>query len=131
MNTVWGDKMNKTNRIRTFFILGAGLLIGGSYIYQHTMQIKEEELLSIEELEPEIVQEVETKETSVAKTAYEYVIVNENGYLTVYQKDLKTVYLKTDISYSELDEELQKKIDEGYLIQNTQELYDFLENYSS
>lgn len=66
-----------------------------------------------------------------SETPYEYVIVNDNGYLTVYQKDLKTVYFQTDIPYAELHTELQKKIDQGYLIQDAEELYDFLENYSS
>lgn len=70
------------------------------------------------------------KETASSETPYEYVIVNDNGYLTVYQKDLKTVYFQTDIPYAELHAELQKKIDQGYLIQDAEELYDFLENYS-
>ena len=73
----------------------------------------------------------EMKETASSETPYEYVIVNDNGYLTVYQKDLKTVYFQTDIPYAELHTELQKKIDQGYLIQDAEELYDFLENYSS
>lgn len=73
----------------------------------------------------------EMKETSGSETPYEYVVVNDNGYLTVYQKDLKTVYFQTDIPYAELHTELQKKIDQGYLIQDAEELYDFLENYSS
>ncbi len=36
----------------------------------------------------------EMKETASSETPYEYVIVNDNGYLTVYQKDLKTVYFR-------------------------------------
>lgn len=123
--------MNKTNRIRTFFVLGAGVLIGGFSLWNYSVQMKEEELKPKEEQKVEQVQEEKTAETGAAKSAYEYVIVNEDGYLTVYKKDLKTVYFNTDIPYQELNEELQEKIDNGYPIQDTQELYDFLENYSS
>lgn len=118
--------MNKTNCIRTFFALGTVLLIGSLSFWGDSKNAKDVE----EQPKKEAVQE-KTMETTTPKTAYEYVIVNEKGYLTVYKKDLKTVYCRTAIPYSELDEELQKKIDCGYLIQDTEELYDFLENYSS
>ncbi len=49
------------------------------------------------------------KETASSETPYEYVIVNDNGYLTVYQKDLKTVYFQTDIPYAELTPNCRKR----------------------
>lgn len=122
--------MNKTNRIRTFFILGAGVLIGSYSLWNYSVQMREE-MDAKEKQQTEQAKEEATRETGASKSAYEYVIVNENGYLTVYKKDLKTVYFNTDISYRELSTELQEKIDNGYPIQDTQELYDFLENYSS
>ena len=126
MNTVWGDIMTKTNRIRASFILGAAILTGAGYLWNASLETapgkKQEKSKSKQE---------EMKETASSETPYEYVIVNDNGYLTVYQKDLKTVYFQTDIPYAELHTELQKKIDQGYLIQDAEELYDFLENYSS
>ncbi|OLA92328.1 MAG: hypothetical protein BHW44_02910 [Roseburia sp. 40_7] len=110
--------MTKTNRIRASFILGAAILTGAGCLWN----------ASLETSKPK---QEEMKETSGSETPYEYVVVNDNGYLTVYQKDLKTVYFQTDIPYAELHTELQKKIDQGYLIQDAEELYDFLENYSS
>ena len=121
MNTVWGDIMTKTNRIRASFILGAAILTGAGCLWNTSLEKQEKSKPKQEEM----------KETASSETPYEYVIVNDNGYLTVYQKDLKTVYFQTDIPYAELHTELQKKIDQGYLIQDAEELYDFLENYSS
>ena len=126
MNTVWGDIMTKTNRIRASFILGAAILTGAGYLLNTSLETAPEK--KQEKSKPK---QEEMKETASSETPYEYVIVNDNGYLTVYQKDLKTVYFQTDIPYAELHTELQKKIDQGYLIQDAEELYDFLENYSS
>ena len=121
MNTVWGDIMTKTNRIRASFILGAAILTGAGCLWNASLETAPEK--KQEKSKPK---QEEMKETASSETPYEYVIVNDNGYLTVYQKDLKT-----DIPYAELHTELQKKIDQGYLIQDAEELYDFLENYSS
>ena len=126
MNTVWGDIMTKTNRIRASFILGAAILTGAGCLWTASLETAPEK--NEEKSKPK---QEEMKETSGSETPYEYVVVNDNGYLTVYQKDLKTVYFQTDIPYAELHTELQKKIDQGYLIQDAEELYDFLENYSS
>lgn len=126
MNTVWGDIMTKTNRIRASFILGAAILTGAGYLRNASLETAPEK-----KQEKSKSKQEEMKETASSETPYEYVIVNDNGYLTVYQKDLKTVYFQTDIPYAELHTELQKKIDQGYLIQDAEELYDFLENYSS
>ena len=126
MNTVWGDIMTKTNRIRASFILGAAILTGAVCLWNASLETAPEK--KQEKSKPK---QEEMKETASSETPYEYVIVNDNGYLTVYQKDLKTVYFQTDIPYAELHTELQKKIDQGYLIQDAEELYDFLENYSS
>lgn len=123
--------MKKENRIRAFFIAGTGILIGGYTAASAWLYPKD----TMEEPMAKQVQEAEEKEETAAvskeQEAYEYVIVNDNGFLTVYQKDLKTVYFKTDIPYSRLSIELQKEIDKGYSVRDTAELYNFLENYSS
>ena len=141
MNTVWGDIMTKTNRIRASFILGAAILTGAGYLWNTSLETAPEKKQEKQgwkgidrqekKQEKSKPKQEEMKETASSETPYEYVIVNDNGYLTVYQKDLKTVYFQTDIPYAELHTELQKKIYQGYLIQDAEELYDFLENYSS
>jgi hypothetical protein len=46
-------------------------------------------------------------------------------------KDLKTVYMYTDISYATLAKDLQQEITKWKKFTTLKELYDFLENYSS
>ena len=54
-----------------------------------------------------------------------------HGFVAVYLKDGKTMYELTDIALSELPEEMQKEIRTGKTVESTEELYGFLENYSS
>lgn len=53
------------------------------------------------------------------------------GLVTVYEKDRKTVYEPTKIPVSMLPEKLRKEICRGKYIKTQEELYSFLENYSS
>ena len=62
---------------------------------------------------------------------YEYLLLAEDGYVAVYHADGKTLYAATDIQLIGLPEELQKEIREGKGITNEEQLYSFLENYSS
>ncbi len=55
----------------------------------------------------------------------------ENNYVIVYLEDKKTVYLTTDILLDTLPESLQQQIMGYLLIEDEQELYNFLESYSS
>lgn len=54
-----------------------------------------------------------------------------HGFVAVYLKDGKTMYELTDIALSELPAEMQKEIQMGKTVESTEELYGFLENYSS
>jgi len=56
---------------------------------------------------------------------------NCNGYIVVYASDHQTVYEYTNIVIDELPEILQKEIENGKYIGTKEELYGFLENYSS
>ncbi len=52
-------------------------------------------------------------------------------FVIVYEKDKKTIHTNTDILLESLSEELQTEIIRGKYIENEQELYNFLESYSS
>lgn len=83
----------------------------------------------------EIVPETETQEPlqaimSIQKN-YAYLIRVDEGRLVVYESDGETIYLETNIRYADLDDEMQKKAEEGIPFENARELYEFLENYSS
>lgn len=60
-----------------------------------------------------------------------YFIVVENNLLTIYYKDLNTVFLQTDIILEELPNELQQEIMTIKTFDTEEELYNFLESYTS
>ncbi len=60
-----------------------------------------------------------------------YYLVEEYGRVNIYLADRETIYEYTGIPIDSLPEELQMEICTGKAIANEQELYDFLENYSS
>lgn len=74
--------------------------------------------------------EVLAVEGNVEKNS-EYLLKELNGYVIVYLGDEKTVYEVTGISITELPKEVQSQIQEGIKFNSINELYAFLENYSS
>ena len=134
--------MKKVNRIRLYFILGTVFGIAGYFAgYRYVTGEFPEEITVMPETatEPETdrgqgAEEPDTEpvaESALIQKSYEYVIVAEDGYLSVYRADLKTKYMDTDISVKELDDAAKKAVQTGKKIENTEELYSFLENYSS
>lgn len=72
------------------------------------------------------------KTINTAKKDDMYCLIAEDGYVTVYYMDKKTVYTYTGIKLNTLPEELCEDIlDGGRTLHNSEELYGFLENYSS
>lgn len=62
---------------------------------------------------------------------YEYILLAEDGYVAVYYTDRETLYAVTDIRLEALPEDLQEEIHQGKFIGNEEQLYNFLENYTS
>lgn len=60
-----------------------------------------------------------------------FFLINENNYITVYYGDLEKIYMNTNIKLKDLPEELQQEIIYIKFIEKEEELYDFLESYSS
>lgn len=59
-----------------------------------------------------------------------YLMANQ-GYVCVYCSDMRTLYLSTDIVMEHLPDILQQEILDKKYIKNEEELYNFLESYSS
>ena len=59
-----------------------------------------------------------------------YLMVADH-FIVVYEKDRSTLYMNTDILMERLPESLQREIMEGKLVESEEELYLFLESYSS
>jgi hypothetical protein len=59
-----------------------------------------------------------------------YLMVADH-FIVVYKKDKETLYMNTDILLESLDETLQAEVIQGKYVENEEELYHFLESYSS
>ena len=62
---------------------------------------------------------------------YKYCLYIENGAVTVYYSDKKTVYSYTDIQAENLPDNVRRELYGGMEIDSLGALYDFLETYSS
>lgn len=60
-----------------------------------------------------------------------YYLMVYAGKIWVYYEDLKTVYLATDISIERLPEDVKQEVLDKKYVKNEEELYNFLESYSS
>lgn len=52
-------------------------------------------------------------------------------FIVVYREDKQTLYMNTDILLDSLNETLQTEIMRGKYVETEEELYNFLESYSS
>lgn len=62
---------------------------------------------------------------------YLYLLKVEDGYVSVYYAKSDLLYDKTSIKLETLPTEIQEELKQGKLIRTQEELYDFLENFSS
>lgn len=106
--------------------LAAFAIIG--VVYQVSYE-KAQERAAIEEQELIEAQTIATEGQALKEDCF--YLMEVNGYVTVYMSDRETVYEYTDIQVSELPYTLQNEIKNGKYMENMEELYGFLENYSS
>ncbi len=60
-----------------------------------------------------------------------YYLVVEDHFIVVYEEDRQRLHMNTDILLENLDDELKAEIIQGKYIESEEELYNFLESYSS
>ena len=70
-------------------------------------------------------------EISQEYTQYMFYILEEDHHLVVYETKSDNIYMETGISTNDLPFELQKNLKTGFFFETEQDLYDFLESYSS
>ena len=76
--------------------------------------------------------QVKMEETGSEEPAkFRFFIKEADGLVNIYREDGTTLYETTDIPVSLLPEALRQEISAGKGVTTEQELYDFLENYSS
>lgn len=85
--------------------------------------------------EKEYVQEEtqmkELESTLVEQELYKYKVLENDEKLVVYTYNLEKVLFETSIDIKSLPANLQDKIHKGISFRNEEELYSFLESYSS
>lgn len=60
-----------------------------------------------------------------------YYLVVEDHFIVVYEEDRQRLHMNTDILLDDLNDRLKAEIIQGKYIENDEELYNFLESYSS
>lgn len=109
------------------FLLTSLLGIGYQLSYQY---VADKQLAKLEtHVEEKKEESITTKGTAEKNDGY-YLCALQ-GYVVVYLGDRETIYEMTEISLDTLPEEVKKEIETGKYVQSENELYGFLENYSS
>ena len=96
---------------------------------QRGVELVETETPQTENENETVVAEPDTED--VVEETYEYVLVDHNNYVAVYQLPERTIYEYTDVIMDVLPEETREEIRKGKYLRNEEELYNFLENYTS
>lgn len=71
------------------------------------------------------------EEEDASPEDYSYVLRAHDGYVAVYELPKDEIYEYTDVIMEILPAALQEEIQEGKYLKNEEELYNFLENYTS
>lgn len=120
-------------------VVAAAIFIGVAVSVQRSSTPQKEqrgvELVETETPQTETENETVASEPDTAavtaEETYEYVLVDHNNYVAVYQLPERTIYEYTDVIMDVLPEEIREEIRRGKYLRNEEELYNFLENYTS
>lgn len=123
--------MKKTMSICLFTVILAVCFASGLFLWG-SIEHPVDETELVEDME----QMTETEEIALVESMqiqenYRYLLIEENGFLVVYEQDGKTVLFETNISLYGVDEETRQLLQSGIWVTDESELYDFLESYSS
>ena len=110
-------------------VLMAVVTYGYRAEYRYSKELVEEG--EKEQTENSISQEKTVSTQGDAQKDELYYLKDLNGYVVVYMNDRTTVYEYTNILISDLPDTYQNEIKNGMIIEGTEKLYGFLENYSS
>ncbi len=110
------------------------LALAVTFAYQYSYRIAREKtqarLKAAEEVKSAQSEETVTADGHALKEDC-YYLKNVNGYVVVFLSDKKTAYEYTDILCEELPQTIQEELVNGKYIETQEDLYGFLENYSS
>lgn len=126
----------KTRYIVGFFVLFLSVTGIIAMSYQYTYDRTMEEQFAKDEISGEMAEteSIAAKGNAVNESSGDndgFYLQELHGFVVVYLKDQKTIYEFTEIPVTDLPYEVQQEVSEGKYIATEQELYAFLENYSS
>lgn len=129
------DLLTKKQTIAPGFLIGMTREELESYVarYMEHLPLSEYEagLLSYEIISFSENKVVLRKSYDSNKVPYKFYVNISDGMVTVYYSDLKTVYEYTHIPAVDLPEELRYSLIDGIYLKDAEELYSFLEGFSS
>lgn len=105
------------------------LTVGYEMTYQYTNTKAEQNRQQIQAESIQKSSSISTKGIAMKNNGYYISVLH--GYVVVYYEDHKTIFEVTDIPVSSLPESIQKKVMDSIYVESEEEMYRFLENYSS
>lgn len=85
----------------------------------------------IQETEPESTEAADASVDDPNSEDYQFILMDHNNYVAVYQLPEREIYEYTDVILEVLPADLQEEIRRGKYLRSEEELYNFLENYTS
>ena len=76
-------------------------------------------------------QDVDSNNPVLNENVYNYFICEEDGYIVVYKKDRKTVYMDTGISVDSVHIQDVERLKSGIPVEDITTLYTYLESFTS
>ncbi|MCC8163444.1 MAG: hypothetical protein LIO86_09875 [Lachnospiraceae bacterium] len=137
-----------TRKILGIALCGAAVVITAALIvmlFRKNMEAQPEqqsgtelvELLPVQE-QPETAQTEETDMTETSTEAeaeqesvFRFLLLESNDAVIVYELPGKELFEYTDVNFEALPESLRNEIQQGKYLKSEEELYNFLENYTS
>lgn len=105
-----------------------GCLIAGYQVSYHNL-LEKEKAIELTKNDSIQTRRSSAKGESVSDDAY--YLKELHGYVAVYLQDGTTLYETTSLSVNNLPDEVQQDLKNGIYLKSAEELYGFLENYSS
>lgn len=120
--------MKKRLSICIFFGIIFAVTIAGLAAMEITLRKEQNQA---QQLQNRVEASEEALESSLLVEPYKYILLEDEGQLCVFHPDRTTLYMETGIQTSGLPELTQEALKDGIGFVSEEELFDFLENYSS
>lgn len=128
---IWGDEMKK--QISICIILSIVVILLALLYIKISNDTSPENKQNSSENSTSHTEEDSTNSiiSSNEYIAYNYCAKIDNGRVSIYDAKLQTIYMETAIEVRFLSEEIRKELETGIYFKTEEELFDFLESYSS